>query len=103
VKEQRVSAGKRLTGQVVSDKMDKTVVVQVERLIRHPRYGKVLRRVKKYKAHDEENACRVGDIVHIVESRPLSHEKRWRVEEILRRAEAEIPVEVVAEAGVEVG
>jgi small subunit ribosomal protein S17 len=67
--------------------MDKTVVVQVERLSRHPRYGKVLRVRKKYKAHDERNDCRVGDLVCIVESRPLSREKRWRVEEIIKRAE----------------
>ncbi|MBL7065022.1 MAG: 30S ribosomal protein S17 [Anaerolineae bacterium] len=72
----------------MSDKMDKTVVVQVERLARHPRYGKVLRRVKKYKAHDEGNVCRVGDEVRIVESRPLSREKRWVVEKILKRAQA---------------
>jgi small subunit ribosomal protein S17 len=84
VKERR----KRLTGHVISDKMDKTVVVQVERLSRHPRYGKVLRVRKKYKAHDERNDCHVGDLVRIVESRPLSHEKRWRVEEIVRHAEA---------------
>jgi len=69
--------------------MEKTVVVRVERLVRHPLYGKVLRRAKKYKAHDAENACRVGDVVRIVESRPLSREKRWVVEEILERAEAE--------------
>jgi small subunit ribosomal protein S17 len=86
VKERR----KRLTGHVLSDKMAKTVVVEVERLARHPRYGKVLRMRKKYKAHDEGNDCRVGDLVRIVESRPLSREKRWRVEEIVRRAE-EIP------------
>jgi small subunit ribosomal protein S17 len=83
VKERR----KRLTGHVLSDKMDKTVVVQVERLSRHPRYGKVLRMRKKYKVHDEGNDCHVGDLVRIVESRPLSREKRWRVEEIVRRAE----------------
>lgn len=75
---------RRLRGHVVSDKMDKTVVVRVERLVRHSRYGKVLRRAKKYKAHDEGNSCRVGDLVSIVESRPLSREKRWRVEEIVR-------------------
>jgi small subunit ribosomal protein S17 len=69
--------------------MEKTVVVRVERLVRHPLYGKVLRRAKKYKAHDADNACRVGDVVRIVESRPLSREKRWVVEEILERAEAE--------------
>lgn len=88
VKERHVSTRKRLTGRVVSDKMDKTVVVRVERLVRHPRYGKVLRQVKKYKAHDEENGCQVGDMVRIVESRPLSREKRWRVEEVLKRTEA---------------
>jgi small subunit ribosomal protein S17 len=71
----------------MSDKMDKTVVVEIERLSRHPRYGKVLRVRKKYKAHDEQNTCRVGDQVRIVESRPLSREKRWRVEEIIKRAE----------------
>ena len=76
---------KRLVGVVVSDKMDKTVVVRVERTVRHPRYGKVLRRRKKYKAHDDANACHVGDVVRIVESRPLSREKRWAVEEIVRR------------------
>jgi small subunit ribosomal protein S17 len=86
VKERR----KRLTGHVLSEKMDKTVVVQVERLSRHPRYGKVLRVRKKYKAHDERNDCHIGDLVRIVESRPLSREKRWQVEEIVRRAE-EIP------------
>jgi len=74
--------------------MDKTVVVKVERLARHPRYGKVLRRVKKYKAHDESNACHVGDEVRIVESRPLSREKRWVVEKILKRAEAGVAAEV---------
>ena len=77
---------KRLVGSVVSDKMDKTVVVEVERLARHPLYEKVLRLKKKHKAHDEENACRIGDRVRIVESRPLSREKRWRVEEIVKRA-----------------
>jgi small subunit ribosomal protein S17 len=63
--------------------MDKTVVVEVERLQRHPLYGKVVKRTKKYMAHDEENACRIGDLVRIVESRPLSRRKRWVVEEIL--------------------
>ncbi len=86
--EQRGSGRKRLVGNVVSDKMDKTVVVSVERRVRHPRYGKVVRRVKKYKAHDEGNTCRVGDLVRIVESRPLSREKRWVVEEIVKRIEA---------------
>ena len=76
---------KQLVGRVTSNKMDKTVVVEVERTARHPLYGKVLRRVKKYKAHDEANTCRVGDLVRIVESRPLSREKRWVVEEIVKR------------------
>jgi small subunit ribosomal protein S17 len=75
-----------LKGRVVSDKMDKTVVVMVAHLYRHRRYKKVVRAVKKYKAHDEENACRVGDLVRIIESRPLSREKRWVVQEILERA-----------------
>jgi small subunit ribosomal protein S17 len=77
---------KQLVGRVSSNKMDKTVVVKVERTVRHRRYGKVLRRVKKYKAHDEQNACQIGDQVRIIESRPISREKRWRVVEILERA-----------------
>ncbi len=74
------------TGTVVSDKMDKTVVVSISRTTRHPLYGKIMRRTKKYKAHDETNQCRVGDVVKIMETRPLSKEKRWRVAEILERA-----------------
>jgi small subunit ribosomal protein S17 len=66
--------------------MDKTVVVGVERLYRHRRYQKVIKDVKKYKAHDEENACQVGDLVRIVESRPLSRHKRWVVTDILEKA-----------------
>jgi small subunit ribosomal protein S17 len=85
---------KRLVGRVVSDKMQKTVVVQVERTRRHPLYGKVVRVRKKYYAHDEKNSCRTGDLVRIVESRPLSRLKRWVVEEILERSER--PEEVVA-------
>ena len=85
---------KRLVGSVVSDKMDKTVVVRVERLVRHPRYGKVLRRAKKYKAHDAKNECHVGDVVRIIESRPLSREKRWAVEEIVKRTGIEAAMEV---------
>jgi small subunit ribosomal protein S17 len=77
---------KVLVGRVTSNKMDKTVVVRVERLKRHRIYGKVLRIAKKYKAHDAENACQIGDLVRIIESRPLSREKRWVVEEILARA-----------------
>jgi small subunit ribosomal protein S17 len=74
-------------GQVVSDKMDKTVVVAVETPKRHPLYKKTIRRVVKYKAHDEKNKCQVGDKVIIVETRPLSREKRWRVAEIVAKAE----------------
>jgi small subunit ribosomal protein S17 len=92
--ERHGSSRKRLVGSVVGDKMDKTVVVSVERMVRHRRYGKVLRRVKKYKVHDEKNTCRVGDVVRIVESRPLSREKRWAVEEIVRRAESTNVTEV---------
>ncbi len=77
---------KRLVGVVASDKMDKTVMVVVERQYQHPLYKKVVRSSKKYMAHDEENACRVGDKVRIVESRPLSRRKRWAIEEILERA-----------------
>ncbi len=74
---------KRLIGRVTSDKMDKTVVVEVERLQRHRFYRKVVKRTEKHMAHDEENACRIGDLVRIVESRPLSRRKRWVVEEIM--------------------
>jgi len=74
-------------GWVVSDKMDKTVVVAVETPKRHPLYKKTIRRLVKYKAHDEKNECQVGDKVRIVETRPLSRDKRWRVAEIVTRAE----------------
>jgi small subunit ribosomal protein S17 len=73
-------------GLVVSDKMDKTVVVQVEDRVKHPLYGKVLRRTSKLKAHDEQNDVGVGDRVLLMETRPLSASKRWRVVEILERA-----------------
>jgi small subunit ribosomal protein S17 len=75
-----------LVGTVTSDKMDKTVVVTIERVTRHPLYGKVVRRNKKYKAHDEENTCQVGDVVRIRECRPISKDKKFFVEEILQRA-----------------
>ena len=75
------------TGVVVSDKMDKTRVVAVERLMRHPLYGKIIKRTKKFKAHDENNECRVGDVVTIMETRPLSRHKRWRLVKIIRKAE----------------
>jgi small subunit ribosomal protein S17 len=72
-------------GRVVSDKMDKTVVVAVESYRPHPIYKKAMRRIKKFKAHDEQNACHIGDMVKIEETRPLSKEKRWRVVEILAK------------------
>jgi small subunit ribosomal protein S17 len=75
-----------LIGRVLSNRMDKTVVVEVERKKRHPLYGKVIAMRKKYKAHDEENACEIGDIVEMIESRPMSREKRWLVTQILERA-----------------
>ncbi len=73
-------------GTVVSDKMDKTVVVAVERRVLHPLYGKPMVRTKKYHAHDEENTARQGDVVRIMETRPLSKTKRWRVVEVIERA-----------------
>jgi small subunit ribosomal protein S17 len=73
-------------GLVVSDKMNKTVVVEVEDRVKHPLYGKVLRRTSKLKVHDEQNSCGTGDRVLIMETRPLSATKRWRVVEILERA-----------------
>ncbi len=77
---------KILIGTVHSDKMDKTVVVMVERLVKHPRYKKYVKKGAKYKAHDEKNECHTGDIVSIIETRPLSREKRWRVKEIIKKA-----------------
>lgn len=73
------------TGVVVSDKMQKTIVVRVERLTRHPLYKKIIRRFKKFKAHDEKNSAKAGDMVKIVESRPLSKDKRWRLLEVLNK------------------
>ena len=75
-----------MIGRVVSDKMNKTIVVLVEARKRHPLYGKVIRIIKRYKAHDEKNDCHMGDRVQIVEARPLSKEKRWVVEAVLERA-----------------
>jgi small subunit ribosomal protein S17 len=73
-------------GKVVSDKMDKTIVVAIETLVRHPLYGKSIKRTTKFKAHDENNECRVGDRVEIMETRPLSKDKRWRLVEIIEKA-----------------
>jgi small subunit ribosomal protein S17 len=77
---------KSRTGLVVSDKMQKTVVVAIERRVPHPIYGKMITRTRRLKAHDEENSAKVGDTVRIVETRPLSKDKRWRVVEIMNRA-----------------
>lgn len=77
-------AKKVFTGTVVSDKMDKTVVVAVTRLFQHPAYKKTVKKVVRFKAHDEENRCKAGDKVTLVESRPLSKDKRWRVADILK-------------------
>jgi len=85
---------KVLIGEVVSDKMNKTVVVRVDNMRRHPLYGKVIRVSKRFKAHDEDNRCHVGDVVRIVESRPLSREKRWVVTEILSRGEEVVEANV---------
>jgi small subunit ribosomal protein S17 len=77
---------KTRTGIVVSDKMDKTVVVAVRTKVRHPLYGKMVNKTTKFKAHDENNECGVGDTVRIMETRPLSKDKRWRVVEIIEKA-----------------
>jgi small subunit ribosomal protein S17 len=85
---QTVSRTSRKTriGTVVSDKMDKTVVVSIERRVQHPVYGKMVRRTKRLKAHDEKNDAKTGDTVRIMETRPLSKDKRWRLVEIVERA-----------------
>lgn len=73
-------------GRVVSDKMEKTVVVAIESRIRHPLYGRIIRRTKKFKAHDETSAAQMGDLVEIMECRPMSREKRWRVSRVIEKA-----------------
>ena len=77
---------KVMIGTVTSDKMDKTIVVSVETSVKHPIYGKVVKRTYKLKAHDEENQCQVGDKVKVMETRPLSKDKRWRLVEVLEKA-----------------
>ena len=74
------------TGKVTSDKMDKTIVVAIEERVNHPLYNKVVKRTYKLKAHDENNECKVGDTVRVMETRPLSKDKRWRLVEIVERA-----------------
>lgn len=77
---------KTRVGKVVSDKMDKTIVVAIEDHVKHPLYGKIVKKTVKLKAHDENNECRVGDRVRVMETRPLSKDKRWRVVEIVEKA-----------------
>ena len=77
---------KTRTGKVVSDKMDKTIVVAIEDHVKHPLYGKIVKRTYKLKAHDEKNECAIGDTVRVMETRPLSKDKRWRLVEIIERA-----------------
>ena len=77
---------KTRTGKVVSDKMDKTIVVAVVDNVKHPLYGKIVKRTYKLKAHDEENQCGIGDTVKVMETRPLSKDKRWRLVEIIEKA-----------------
>ena len=74
------------TGKVVSDRMDKTVVVFIERLVKHPTYGRYVRKRTKFKVHDEKNECRVGDVIRFMETRPLSKDKRWRFVAFVERA-----------------
>jgi small subunit ribosomal protein S17 len=77
---------KTRTGKVVSDKMDKTIVVAIENHVKHPLYGKIVKRTYKLKAHDEKNECTIGDTVKVMETRPLSKDKRWRLVEIVEKA-----------------
>ena len=76
---------KTRTGKVVSDKMDKTIVVAIENHVKHPLYGKIVKRTYKLKAHDEKNECTIGDTVKVMETRPLSKDKRWRLVEIVEK------------------
>ena len=78
---------KTRVGKVVSNKMDKTIVVAIETSVKHPLYGKIVKRTTKLKAHDEENVCQIGDKVKVMETRPLSKEKRWRLVEIVEKAQ----------------
>lgn len=78
---------KTRVGKVVSDKMDKTIVVAIENSVKHPLYGKIVKRTYKLKAHDENNECKVGDKVEVMETRPLSKDKRWRLVEIVEKAQ----------------
>lgn len=77
--------GRVLRGTVTSNKMDKSITVQVTRTVRHPRYGKIIKRADKYCAHDESNQCDIGDVVDIVEARPYSRTKRWRLQDVVEK------------------
>jgi small subunit ribosomal protein S17 len=93
---EKVSRRQQKVGRVVSDKMDKTIVVIVESLKKHRIYKRTFKQTKRFHVHDEENTCQIGDLVRIEESRPLSKLKRWRLVEILKRNSGIIPVELVA-------
>jgi len=77
---------KEIIGKVVSNKMDKTITVSVERKVKHPKYGKFVKKTSKFKAHDEKNECNINDVVRVMETRPMSKDKRWRLVEIVERA-----------------
>ena len=77
---------KTRVGKVVSNKMDKTIVVAIQDNVKHPLYGKIMNRTEKFKAHDEQNVCNIGDRVEIMETRPLSKDKRWRLVEVIEKA-----------------
>ena len=86
MEEKRISSRKTRVGKVVSDKMDKTIVVAVKDSVQHPLYKKIMKRTVKFKAHDEKNECGVGDRVEIMETRPISADKRWRLVQIIEKA-----------------
>ena len=77
---------KEIIGKVVSNKMDKTITVSVERKVKHPKYGKFVKKTSKFKVHDEKNECNINDVVRVMETRPMSKDKRWRLVEIVERA-----------------
>ena len=81
-----IALRKTRTGVVVSDKMDKTIVVEIRTRVKHPLYGKIMNQTKRFKAHDENNECGIGDTVRVMETRPLSKDKRWRLVEIIEKA-----------------
>ena len=83
----RSSRRKTRVGKVVSDRMEKTVVVSIERLVKHVTYGRYVRRREKFKVHDEKNECKVGDVIRFMETRPLSKDKRWRLVDFIQRVE----------------